>query len=115
MIAGLLSDLGVEIELLVAPKRPSARSVATKTYGVFYVENAVGSLLIPAQEHFVAPYRVKSVIGCGGELPGDEMFATILFCRVSISHQVADRFRTLALDMKASFFSFSSTQTFQTS
>jgi hypothetical protein len=113
MIAGLLSDLGVEIQHLVAPEPATVRNVATKTYGVFYVGNAAGSPLIPAQEDFVAPYGVKSVIGCGGELPRDEMFATILFCRVPVSHQVAERFRTLALDMKSSFFSFSPTQTFQ--
>jgi len=114
MIAGLLKDLGVDIQHLVIGRQPSvARDVRAKTYGVFYVENATGSPVIPAQEEFVARYGIKSVIGCGGELPRDEMFATILFCRVQIAQRVAERFRTLALDMKSSFFSFALTQTFQ--
>lgn len=113
MIAGLLKDLGVDIQALVAPQRTIVRDLRAKTYGVFFVEHAAGSPLIPAQKEFVAPYHVQSVIGCGGELPRDEMFATIVFCRVPISQPVADRFRTLALDMKASFFSFGSTQIFQ--
>lgn len=111
MIARLFSDFGVELQKLVNPADHQMQTVRAKTYGVFYVENANGSPAIPAQE-FVRRHHVTSVIGCGGELPRDEMFASILFSRVSVDRTTAERFRTLALDMKASFFRFGTSETF---
>ncbi|HEX4683504.1 MAG TPA: hypothetical protein VH277_12380 [Gemmatimonadaceae bacterium] len=114
MIARLFKDLGVELRHLLAAQEDSVRQVRTKTYGVFHIESALGSPAIPAQADFVVRYGVQSVVGCGGELPRGEMFATILFSRVPVTESVADRFRALALDMKASFFRFGPDETFQT-
>jgi hypothetical protein len=114
MIARLFKDLGVELDFFLAnaTERPSARSVRTRTYGVFHVEEARGSPAIPAQEDFVVRYGVQSVVGCGGELPRGEMFATILFSRIVVNASVAERFRALALDMKGAFFRFAPDEIF---
>jgi len=111
MIARLFTDLGVELDNLVEPAAPRPQSIRPKTYGVFFIDDANGNPSIPAQD-FVRQYGVRSVIGCGGELPRGEMFASILFTRVAVDRSVAERFRTLALDMKASFFRFGPDETF---
>ena len=57
-------------------------------------------LYIPAQENFVVPYGIKSVVGFGGVLPSGNLFAVILFCRVAVPRAAADNFKSLALDVK---------------
>ncbi|MBY0545135.1 MAG: hypothetical protein K2Q14_06260, partial [Gammaproteobacteria bacterium] len=52
--------------------------------GVFYVENALDSPYIPAQD-FVKKYGVKSVVGTGVLLPEGEIAAFIGFCRVPLT------------------------------
>lgn len=106
MIAQLFLELGVPVEHLVSPSTALAPDIQTKTYGIFYVDSAFQSPAVPAQQDFVIPYGVKSVIGFGGELPRGEMFATILFTRVPVPRTVADRFRAVALDMKSALFVF---------
>jgi hypothetical protein len=106
MIAQLFKELGVPIEHVVSPSTALVPDVRTKTYGIFYVEDALQSPAVPAQEDFVIPFGVKSVIGFGAELPRGEMFATILFTRVVVPRGVADRFRGVALEMKGAFFVF---------
>jgi hypothetical protein len=49
---------------------------------------------------------VKSVLGFGGLLPNGELFAAVLFCRVPVPRNVADLFRTLALNLKLSLLPF---------
>ena len=71
-----------------------------RTYNVFHVEEAPDSPYIPAQEEFVRPFGVRSVVGFGG-LVRDELFAVVLFSRVPVPRASADRFRTIALDVKS--------------
>jgi len=104
MIAQLFREFGVPVEQLVSPPSAVVPNVRAKTYGIFYVDNALGSPSVPAQDDFVIPFGVKSVIGFGSELPGGEMFATILFTRVVVPRDVAERFRTVALEMKGALF-----------
>lgn len=61
---------------------------------------------MPAQEGFVLPYGVRSVLGFGGLLPGGDLFVVILFSRVPISREVADLFRPLALSAKLAVLPF---------
>ena len=42
---------------------------------------AAGSPYIPAQEDFVQPVGIRSVLGFGGMLPGGDIFVVILFSR----------------------------------
>jgi hypothetical protein len=106
MIAKLIRDFGLDLAHVLDPTPEVVRDLAGKTYGVFHVEEAVGSPVIPAQEEFVTRYGIRSVVGFGGSLASGDLFAVILFSRVSISPASADRFRTLALDVKTLFFPF---------
>ena len=112
MIAGLARQFGLELSALVRPSQELA-DLAGKTYGVFHVEQALGSPLIPAQNDFVVPHRVESVVGFGGGLRSGDIFAVILFTRVPVGRDAADRFRSLALDVKTAFFDFDETAVFE--
>ena len=106
MIAQLIRQFGLELSEVVQPASDLVRGVTGKTYGVFHVPDAVGSPYIPAQKDFVLKFGIRSVVGFGGSLPSGDLFAVILFARVPISSETADRFRNLALDVKSGFFPF---------
>lgn len=106
MIAQLIKEFGLDLTAVVEPGKEIIRDLMGKTYGVFFVPEALGSRFIPAQEEFVLRYGIHSVLGFGGSLPGGDLFAIILFCKVSIPESSADRFRTVALDVKSGFFKY---------
>lgn len=106
MIAQLVRQFGLDLADVIQPTNDLVRGVTGKTYGVFHVPEAVGSPYIPAQKDFVLKFGIRSVIGFGGSLPSGDLFAVILFARVPISSETADRFRNLALDVKSGFFPF---------
>jgi hypothetical protein len=112
MIAQLIRQFGLDIADVVRPSPDVVRDLGGKTYGVFHVEHAAGSQFIPAQEEFVLRFGVRSVLGFGGSLRTGDLFAVVLFARVPISTTVADRFRTLALEVKSAFFPYSASETF---
>ncbi len=107
MISQLIKELGLEITTVLDPSEEIVKEMGGKRHGVFHVENALGSPYIPAQEEFVARHGIKSVVGFGGMLPSGDLFAVILFSTVHVSASSADRFRTLALDVKSAFSRFS--------
>ena len=100
MIAQLLEQMGIDVEHLVQPDPNVVPDSEGRTYNIFYVEKALGSPFIPAQVEFVRPFGIESVLGFGGVLRG-EMFAVVMFARVSIPPTVANRFRNIALEVKA--------------
>ncbi|MES0335468.1 MAG: HD domain-containing phosphohydrolase [Candidatus Magnetobacterium sp. LHC-1] len=100
MVSALLSQFGVDIHDMVHSNGQRHVIDTDKTYGVFYVYDATNNPLVPAQEEFVIPYGVKSVLGFGGELPTGEMFAVMMFCRVCLSDDIAAMFKTLALSVQ---------------
>ena len=100
MIAQLVRAFGVEPGALVRPSPGLMRELAGKTYGVFHVAEAAESPYIPAQD-FVARHGIRSVLGFGGPLPTGDIFAVILFSRAPVPEDAADRFRSLALDLKS--------------
>jgi hypothetical protein len=106
MIAQLIKQLGIEIGTLLSTDRSLVVDSDQHTFNVFHVPRAEGSPYIPAQREFVIPYRVSSVLGFGGLLPSGELFATILFSRTPIPRQVADLFKTLALNVKVAILPF---------
>lgn len=112
MIAQLIRQFGLDLASVVDPSHAITRHLEGKTYGVFHVEAAPGSPFIPAQDDFVLKYNIRSVVGCGGYLRSGELFAVIVFARVPVDADVADRFRTLALDVKASLFSYDESRVF---
>jgi hypothetical protein len=114
MIAQLIRQFGLELADVVQPATDLIRGVPGKTYGVFHVPEAVGSPYIPAQRDFVRKFGIRSVVGFGGSLPSGDFFAVILFSRVPISSETADRFRNLALDVKSGFFPYREGEIFST-
>ncbi len=100
MVSRLLHQFGLEVREMLAPDPAFLRQKGQATCNVFYVPEARGSEYIPAQEDFVVPAGVRSVLGFGGILPSGSLFAVILFCRVPVPEATADQFKTLALNVK---------------
>jgi hypothetical protein len=115
MISQLIKELGVELEAVLKPSPEVVKELAGKRHGVFHVENALGSPYIPAQQDFVVRYGIQSVLGFGGLLFNGDLFAVILFSTVHVPAASADRFRTLALDVKGAFSRFNDTNVFNQS
>jgi hypothetical protein len=97
---------------VLQPSPEVVKELAGKRHGVFHVEDASGSPYIPAQEEFVARYGIRSVLGFGGMLFTGDLFAVILFSTVHVPGSAADRFKTLALDVKSAFSRFSEANVF---
>lgn len=97
MIARLLSQLGLEVQQVLDPDASLALELADKDFNVFHVEKAVGSQYIPAQDSFVVPAGIKSVVGFGSMLPTGHLCIVIVFSKKRISSETANMFRPLAL------------------
>jgi len=115
MVALLCKQFGIDSsssgDVLLAHPERSQQGLATidsdvvmdqdqATFNVFFVQDALNSPFIYAQEEFVRPFSIKSVLGYGGILSAGRIFAVILFSRASIKREVAQRFKPLALSTK---------------
>jgi hypothetical protein len=114
MISQLIKELGLELSSVLQPSPDVVKELAGKRHGVFHVEEAAGSPYIPAQQDFVERHGIRSVLGFGGVIGTGDFFAVILFATVHVSTNAAQRFRTLALDVKSSFNKFSQANVFNT-
>jgi hypothetical protein len=69
------------------------------TGGTFYIEDVPASPVIPAQEMFVGPYEVKSLVGFGGLMSGIQrdttLYVLIAFTRVHFTPEMAEAFHGL--------------------
>ncbi len=101
MIARLINQFGLEVGSVLRPDPTLIGDLSQKTFNTFYVPEAVGSPYIPAQDDFVIPYGIKSVLGFGGVLSSGELFVVIMFSKESIPSQTADGFKSLAPNVKA--------------
>ncbi|MBW3571609.1 MAG: hypothetical protein KY467_10925 [Gemmatimonadetes bacterium] len=113
MIAELIRAMGMDVRAVVTPHPELIQGMEGKTFNVFFVPQAAGSAYIPAQD-FVREYGVRSVLGFGGVLVRGEFYAVVLFTRVSIPAESADRFRNVALDLKLAISSAGMDTTFGT-
>ena len=112
MISQLIKEMGLELTHVLQPTADLVKELAGKRHGIFHVENALGSPYIPAQEEFVVRFGIQSVLGFGGMLPSGELFAVILFATVHVPAKAADRFKSLALDVKSAFSKFNDSTVF---
>jgi hypothetical protein len=115
MIAQLIKEFGLELSAVLRPSPEVVKELAGKRHGVFHVETATGSPYIPAQAEFVEKFGIKSVLGFGGVLATGDLFAVILFATVHVPPGSAERFRTLALDVKGAFSKFNEATVFNSS
>src|SRR5262249_41594957 len=76
---------------------------AGTTCSVFSVPVALDSPYIPAQDEFVRPFGIRSVVGFGGWYGQGRYFLVILFARVPIPRQSVDSLRLLALAVRGGF------------
>lgn len=100
MMRNMVKQMGLDIHSVVDPDPEIIMDLSHRTFNVFHVPNTEGSPYVPAQENFVKPYGIKSVIGFGGVLPSGNVFVVIIFSRAPITKEIANRFATLALNVK---------------
>jgi hypothetical protein len=112
MVSQLIQQLGLEVTTVLRPDPALVVDFAQRTFNVFHVPEAVGNPYIPAQEEFVVPFGVRSVLGFGGILASGNLFAIILFSKVHIAHETADLFKPLALSAKLAVLPFAEDRTF---
>jgi hypothetical protein len=112
MILQLVRQLGLEVSQVVRPQPALILELDQATFNVFFVERARGSEHIPAQDNFVIPYAIQSVLGFGGMLPSGDMFAVIAFSKVALSRATADLFKTMALNVKLALLPFTHSAVF---
>ncbi len=98
MIAQLIRQLGLDVGGVLIGK--SELMMDSSETSVFHVAHARGSEFIPAQEEFVVPYGIESVVGFGDLLPSGDLFAVIGFSRVPIDDQAAQFFSHLSISAK---------------
>ncbi|MDY6902641.1 MAG: histidine kinase dimerization/phospho-acceptor domain-containing protein, partial [Cyanobacteriota bacterium] len=106
MISQLIKQLGLHPGIIVQPESDLLIDSEQKMYNVFYVKDALGSPCIPAQDSFVIPFGVKSVIGFGGLLPSGDMFAVLMFLKVLVPQTIVELIRPLALNVKTAILPF---------
>lgn len=95
MFSQLVKQFGIALPAVVTPDPNLILDLTKRGFNLFYVPQAKGSPYIPAQEGFVIPYDVQSVIGFGGMLASGEIIAAILFTQIPVSKEVAEKFRAM--------------------
>ncbi len=106
MISELIRQFGFEISRLVSPQPDTFLTIEENPFSVFFIKEAQGSPYIPAQDHFVIPYGVQSVLGFGSMLPTGNIFITLLFSRTAIPPETARLFNNIALSIKLAIIPF---------
>jgi hypothetical protein len=106
MVTQLIQQMGLEVNTVLRPDPAVVIDMAQTTYNVFCIPNAIGSQYVPIQQDFVIPYGVRSVLGFGGMLPSGNLFAIIIFSKVTVPKEIADLFRSLALSIKIAILPF---------
>ena len=100
MISRLLTQFGIDVGSVMRPDPMLIGDMAGKTYNTFHVPKAIGSPYIPAQDDFVIPNGIKSVLGFGGVLSSGELFVVIMFSKASIPAEVAGKFSAMGSSVK---------------
>lgn len=100
MIFQLIRQLGLEVANVLRPEPGFILDVRDRAQNVFYVPTAAGSPHIPAQQDFVIPYGIESVIGFGGVMASGDLIAAVLFTKVKVTPAVADLFKVVGLNFK---------------
>lgn len=106
MVSQLLQQLGVDLTSKTQPESDRPVDWIEHTLDVFHVAEAKGSPFLPAQEEFVIPFGIESVLGFGGVFPSKEFFTVILFSKQKISRETAELFKPLAKSVTLALLSF---------
>jgi hypothetical protein len=106
MIAQLIKQMGLEITTVLKPDPSLLVGGGRQADNVFYIPKAAGSSYVVGQQEFVKPHKIESVLGFGDLLPSGNLFAIIMFSRVPIPRETADRFKELAQSAKSAVLPF---------
>jgi hypothetical protein len=106
MVKDLIEQMGLDVSTVLQPDPAVVMDMVQKTFNVFLVSEAAGSVYIPAQDDFVIPFGIRSVLGFGGILPSGNLFVIIMFSKVAIPRETADMFKSLALSVKVAILPF---------
>jgi hypothetical protein len=106
MVASVLRGLGLDLAAVAGPPGPPLARLRHRLLGVFHVEHAPGSPLLPDQDAFVHPYGVRSAVGFGGVLPSGELYEVLGFARVPIDRATAGTLRVLDLATRTALVPF---------
>jgi hypothetical protein len=113
MVSNVIKGLGYDIADVLNLNSAEFVSREEQSYNVFYVPEAPGCPYIPAQEDFVVPYGIKSVLAFGGMLPSRNLFMMIMFSKTKIPKQTAEIFKSLAVSVKVLVVMFDEISVFQ--
>ena len=114
MISQVIRQLGFKVSEIVQPEGGLGAEMQQRGSNVFYVENAVGSPHIPAQQEFVVPFGVQTVVGFGDVLPSGNLFVVILFTRTQIERERAEMLNILSVGVKAAVLRYDYGTVFET-
>jgi len=100
MVSQLIHQFGLETSALLKPRSEILLDFEKQKFGLFHIPDADDSPYVPAQEDFVVPFGIESVLGFGSMLPRGSMFAVIIFSRLRISKRTAEMFESIGLNAK---------------
>jgi hypothetical protein len=98
MLSASLYQLGLDTGLPMTDASVSDLEVpqVSMMTRYFHVEQALGSPYIPAQEQFVKPYQIQSVVGIGNNFVSNSLAILLAFSRVSLNSDQAAAFAQMA-------------------
>ena len=112
MISQLIRQLGVQVGALLDPGSGLVLDAIAAHVQRLSRARRAGQSVHPRASRVRRAYGIRSVLGFGGLLPPGELFATILFARTSVPREVAELFKTLALNVKVALLPFSGVKVF---
>lgn len=89
MLARCFQQIGFDLEVVLKAEEGIHLDGVSSAFGLFHVDEALGSPFVPAQDEFVRPRGVRSVVGCGTMLPNGAVSIWIGFSRHPIAQGAA--------------------------
>lgn len=96
MLRAALNQLGIQPDPSITQADRLQFQEASFMTSYFHVENALGSPHIPAQDGFVKPYGIQSVIGLGSIFISQSLYLALCFSKVFVSKSDARKFSELS-------------------
>ena len=106
MIYEFIDQMGMDISNVLNPDTKLSSELEERIFNVYHVPEALGNPHIPAQEEFVVPFGVKSLMGFGGMLPTGNLFILLIFSKTKIPRNTASLFKNIALNVRMAVLPF---------
>lgn len=95
MLKAAFEQLGLKIDEDTISRDLVFEEVSLLTH-YFHVPEALGSRHVPAQDQFVKPYRIHSVVGLGSPFVTNSAYLALAFAKALISSEDAQKFAELS-------------------